>query len=670
MSHAVFFNPAILRLIPKLSRICCANLPVVNFFSTWKPEVPNGKTSSLKSSQISYKHRDKQHNSETSRSQSDLYQTQVTQKYRPSDHNNNFNQGKRRFGNSDQYGDRFGHTKSFNAERAGVWVDEKQDDPAWLVKMHQHLMKNVTLPPSYNGYFDMSEENLEKQSIPQLMSLAKDLQTMDRNSKQIIVELWRRFDSMTVDQILTVADMFYIKQQKSANYYSAMLSYFNEMFELLDFTPHEMTRLVFHIKCHSNAPPFLYLAIEERLLQKFPDYGLNQIAIICHLLFVDRNRIKSVALLDQIASKFLQEFHILHPWYLPMMMKMFRYSNYIKPSFYTALGDKILATHYLKKTSGLSQVMHITFTYASVRVTHPALFSAILTHCESPVQFQRLKDISKIIWACGTLVTTEPAQLESVDKIVGLYRRHVPIDTILNYPDNLVDIVMGLIMLNIYPHDLIEDLFDPNIVKKALGLQNVREKFLQLHFIHNSVPIECPDYKGNRLSKSQLAIVEEKLKHLTLDVDVYYRKSVTPALESLLNALGDDKVHCKFVLPHFRTTDILLFYDRTKGCFIKPSEEQLASTAVPGYFDKNIERLVILLLSKANYTFDKKLLGMMRCKLRQLKTLGYKVIPIDTEEAEKYPLIDSKMREELLLGHISRALQVDDLMSGHSNHAC
>lgn len=315
----------------------------------------------------------------------------------------------------------------------------------------------------------MSEENLQKQSIPQLMSLAKDLQTMDRNSKQIIVELWRRLDSMTVDQILTVADMFYVKQLKSANYYSAMLSYFNEMYELLDLTPHEMARLVFHIKCHSNASPYLYLAIEERLLKKFSDYGLNQLAIICHLLFVGQNRIKSVVLLDKIASRLLQEFHILHPWYLPMMMKMFRYSNYIKPSFYTEMGDKILTTDYLKNIRGLSHIMHIVFTYASVRVTHPALFSAILKHCELPVQFQRLKDISKIMWACGTLVTTEPAQLESIGKIVELYRRNASIESILNYPDNLVDFIMGLIMLNIYPHDMIEDLFDPNVVKKTLG---------------------------------------------------------------------------------------------------------------------------------------------------------------------------------------------------------
>lgn len=151
MSHAVFFNPAILRVISK-SRLSCTNLPVVSFLSTWKPDVPDSKVSSLKSSPgLHNKHTDKQHNRETSRSQNDLYQTQVTQKYRHYDQNYNLYKGKKNFGNSDQDMDRFGHKKSFNAERSGGWVDHRQEDPVWLVKIHHQLMKDVTLPPSYKG---------------------------------------------------------------------------------------------------------------------------------------------------------------------------------------------------------------------------------------------------------------------------------------------------------------------------------------------------------------------------------------------------------------------------------------------------------------------------------------------------------------------------------------
>uniref|UniRef100_A0A0B7AXC1 FAST kinase-like protein subdomain 2 domain-containing protein n=1 Tax=Arion vulgaris TaxID=1028688 RepID=A0A0B7AXC1_9EUPU len=541
---------------------------------------------------------------------------------------------------------------------------------AWLKDMHRLLMKSVVFKPEKQDLAEFSKKAPHSFSTNALMSMAWDIQQVDKETMKIIVALWRRFDSMTVEEILTTADIFFYRGVTCQWYTSAMISYAEEIFELLSFTPPQLTRLVFHISNHGSAPPALWDNIEKRLLENLSDFDINLLAIICQLCFTDQSRIKSPILVDKIASKLLENLSSLRGSYLQMMMKMLRFSNYIKISFYQQLGDKLITSKYFKEFHTPSEVMHIAFAYASVRMTHPELFQSILKYCLTSRHQFRLKDMAKLVWACGTLVTTQEKNIAYVHDILLKLQRNIAMNDIQKYPDSLLDLLMGLALLNIYPHHFINIAFDPAILKVLLGLPPEREKFFQLMFLDNSLSIECPNYSGFRLTEAEYASVALKVSGKCLELDMEFRKSVKPALSALVNLLGSDYVQCKFVLPHCRTSDIVLAYDMDKKIFVKPVSKPLRSTnnADEHSCNKSIQDVALLLLSRMQTSFNDQPLGVLYCKIRQLQAVGYKVIPVDANEAMSYTFLDMETTQRLLLDHISAALGTDVSKVLHSKY--
>ncbi|KAH9524677.1 hypothetical protein Btru_027517 [Bulinus truncatus] len=540
--------------------------------------------------------------------------------------------------------------------------------PLWFVKIHKNLMESVKFPRAFTGHLDYNLWTLQLMKTSELMALAQGVKVVDDSTQNLIVALWRRLDSMTVEEMLTTADIFYMNNVPSRYYYSALLTFVNEMFDLLDMTPVQLARLTFHIRVHGDAPQTLFHAVEEFMLKKFSEFDLNLITIICHLFFVGQNRIQSVQLLDKIARKILGNIDSVNQWYLPLLMKMFRYSNYINIGFYKKLGDTMLQLNFLKNFNSISQIMHFAFTYASVRISHQDLFTEILQYLKKFEESARIKDVSKIVWACGTLVTDKPEQIQCLQNIVQRVSVNLSLNEVWKYPDNLVDLLTGLAFLNIYPTDLYNYLFHPKMVKIILGLKADRDKFMQLHFFYHSLPIECFNYSGNELSEADIKYINDKMQFVSLEMDMKLRKCITPALNALKEALGDLFVQCRFVLPQFKSSDIVLVYDKEKRCFLKPSDTffPVSISDLKRCEKDNVERIVIQLLSKAQSTYDNKPLGMLHCKKRQLQILGYKLISVDAEEADRYLLVDLKMTQELLLSHISNALGVDVFNSNGS----
>lgn len=306
-------------------------------------------------------------------------------------------------------------------------------------------------------------------SCNDLIYLASTVKTVDKETMKIIVALWRKLDTMTVEEILTAADVFFLGGVRAPWYVSAMITYMQEMFESLSFTPVQLTRLVFHIHKHGSGSPQLLNSIEERLCENLQEFSINEVAVICQLYFIGQCRIKSPILVDKIATKLLENLDLFHKGHFPMLMKMFRFSNFIKVSFYKDLGDRLVATDYFSRVHAQSQVMHTALAYASVRVSHPELFRCILKQFQIFHSWWRLKDTAKIIWACGTLVTDQEEDITKITNILKLLKQKITVEQVEAYPDNLVDLLIGLAFLNIYPHDLINMAFDPVIVKILFG---------------------------------------------------------------------------------------------------------------------------------------------------------------------------------------------------------
>ncbi|CAG5132214.1 unnamed protein product, partial [Candidula unifasciata] len=503
---------------------------------------------------------------------------------------------------------------------------QKQNDRRWpwIEKMHRQLMKSVVLPPDKQA---LKQKLDNSHSTGDLMSMVWSIHKIDKESMNFLAVLWQRFDLMTLEEILTVADVFYLQNVHVPSYASAMITFADEQFESLVITPLQLTRLMFHINNHGSAPQSLFHSIEKTMSDNLSDFDVNLVAAICMLLFTCQSRIKSPILVDKIAKKLLENFRSLQePSYLHMLMKMFRYSNYINVSFYKKLGDILVNSNFLNRCKSQTHIMHIAFAYACVSVTHPQLFHHILMACQKTFDHSRSKDIAKTIWACGNLVTNQKENIACIHDIVLQLRKDISVRTVRDYPESLIELLMGLAMLNIYPYDLFNVAFDPVILKILYGLPPDREKFIQLMFLDNSLSIECPDYSGCRLTEADRAVVAQKVAAKCVDMDIQLRKSVKPAVAALTSVLNADLVECMFVLPHCQTTDILLAYDMSKQQFVKPVTKPLGSKTIGTDHDKSVQQLVLVLMSRTQTSYDGQPLGLLHCKIRQLKALGYLVV--------------------------------------------
>ncbi|GFO46301.1 fast kinase domain-containing protein 5 [Plakobranchus ocellatus] len=521
--------------------------------------------------------------------------------------------------------------------------------PVWLTDIHTKLMKSVNFPPRLREYktihFDGKE--LSSFSPSELLTVASSIKYFDKDKDKIIVGLCRGFDSFTVEEILTVADVLYINDALTPIYTKAMAVFLYEMIDKLKFTPTQLVRLVFHT--HTSAP-LLLIELERKIEECLSEFNMDELAYICHMLFYGQHRLRSMTLVDEIGKKLLIELNSLTPENLPMLMKAFRYSNFIKVSFYKQLGNCLVSSNYMSNFSTANQIMHFAFAYASVRITHHSLFKQLLERLEDLKQPPRLKDLSKIIWACGTLFTVEEDHLEIIRNIVKAVRKNINNDQVLRYPDNLMDFFVGLAYLNIYPLDLIEMFLGHKTIDKILDLDASRAKFLQLQFLDASLAIECPEFKGQLLSESHRENVENHLSHLSVEVDMKLRKPIIPVLEALRGKLGADCVHCGFVLHHFKTADILLAYDSSKKQFINPEMTTIFQT------QGTVKRIVIMLLSKVQTSYDDEPLGMLQCKLRQLLKLGFLIVQISANDALNYTLMDKAVIQQRVMALVDDAI--------------
>lgn len=315
----------------------------------------------------------------------------------------------------------------------------------------------------------VQQKPVQSCSTSDLLSMVWNIHNINKESVKIIAAIFQRFDLMTLEEILSVADVFFLQNVHAPSYASAMITYIDEQFESLMITPLQLTRLVFHISNHGSAPPSLLHSIEKKMSDNLADFDINLVAVVCVLLFTCQSRIRSPILVDKIAKKLLENFKSLQESRdLHMMMKMFRYSNYINVNFYKKLGNILVASKYLNKCYSQTYIMHIAFAYACVSVTHPQLFHHILVACQKAHEY-RGKDIAKIIWASGTLVTNQKENISCIHNIVLQLQKNISVKKVEEYPESLIELLMGLAMLNIYPHDLLNIAFDPVILKILYG---------------------------------------------------------------------------------------------------------------------------------------------------------------------------------------------------------
>lgn len=229
---------------------------------------------------------------------------------------------------------------------------------------------------------------------------------MNPEQRNIIENILIKRLYVTPISVMIQACIGFYQQRYNSSYLSAVLSVIDEIFDHLSPTAVDVTFLLFFVFVHGDAPPFLFHSLEKYLLRNLDQFHINDLGIATLGFFCGNSRIVSHDLLDAVASRVLRDLQALEPLLLIDFMKTLRHASYIKVSFYEQLATDIVQTDFLSRYNSINPLMHIAFTYASLQVVHTKLFEHLFSLFENALTEMknvRTKDISKFVWACGTL---------------------------------------------------------------------------------------------------------------------------------------------------------------------------------------------------------------------------------------------------------------------------
>jgi hypothetical protein len=320
----------------------------------------------------------------------------------------------------------------------------------------------------------MSTANVESASAEDLVHM---IHSMTENSamkseRLAVIEslLTRQLYKMPPSLILQACHGLYLQDHNCSPFFSQTFSVLDDIFNRLAPKTDDVTMLMLFIFVHGSAPSMLFHNIEQHLLQHLDVFDINDLGVICAGFFRGNARMSSQDLIDKMAEKLLQEIDNVDAYLLLDFLKLFRHAGYIKLSFYNRLAEKLVQSDMLHMYKSVNPLMHIAFAYSSLSIKHTALFDALFTNIEKLVKIHktvRTKDISKFVWACGTLQFMPENGHERYKLLINTFWSNK--SDARNYPDSCAELLMGLAYLEIFPQDLINHCLSPEVVPNLIG---------------------------------------------------------------------------------------------------------------------------------------------------------------------------------------------------------
>lgn len=273
-----------------------------------------------------------------------------------------------------------------------------------------------------------------------------------------------RLRSTRTETLLRTADNMFRLQYRCSKFYTVLFNLLNENFDSLIISPKHFIRLMFHVYFYGSVPPAMLEKVEDFALQNCAKFTINDFGIICLGFFRSNRRIASYNLLNAISERLIKDFETVDNYHLTNILKAFRHSNFMKKDFYETLGS-LLVESRLGKVKDLNSVMHIVMAYACLHVYHEELFNMIsktleemfiTRHSSRSTRF-RSKDIAKTVWALGTMRSHPGEQL-----LTAMVRRFEEARRLDRgyFPESLVDILMGLAYLEVFPDKFLHEVFN------------------------------------------------------------------------------------------------------------------------------------------------------------------------------------------------------------------
>ena len=299
--------------------------------------------------------------------------------------------------------------------------------------------------------------------IQEIARVAVAEEKLDTDLMQLVEdECCFRAKNMDSVQLLLVADAFFVMRYwyQTSCYYSAMFREFERRWMHMTIQKEDVVQLATCIVMCRRFPLLLVRKIEQFLCSNMDKFSASELSVICSAFFMSNTSFRNVELMDKLADAVLHSVPSgeLKAYQLGNILKALRHAHFAKLSFCDSLGNLLSNSPALWAEFTLLDLANVAFAYASLRVSHPALFAGISSHAVKLIQNRasmRLKDIGRLVWSFALL--REPLDNIVQNQLLFILRRDI--DLMEEFSESFIEALLGLAMRKKYPVSLLQRLF-------------------------------------------------------------------------------------------------------------------------------------------------------------------------------------------------------------------
>ncbi|EHB04293.1 FAST kinase domain-containing protein 5 [Heterocephalus glaber] len=405
---------------------------------------------------------------------------------------------------------------------------------------------------SFTLLCQLSVKNIKFFDIPGLISILKALVNLGIPHCHPMLDVYEtRFGhqvwEMSLDQLLLVADLWRHLGHRVPQFLKIFFSYLNLHWK--DLSLSQFIHLIYIIGESRQVPQDLMQKLESLILKYIDLINLEEVGTIC-LGFFKSSSSLSEFVMRKIGDVACADMHHLSSHALVHILKMFRLTHVDHVNFMKQFGE--IAPQRIPSL-GVQGVMHLTLACSALRMLDERVMNAVAASLPSRVAHCRSKDVAKILWSFGTLNYKPPNTEEFYSSLINEIHRKM--DEFNKYPEHMFTCLLGLAFSEYFPAELINVALSPGFIRLALE----RTKFeltKELYTLDGTVGIECPDYKGNRLSSHLQQEASANLWNLASN-DMNSKPEFLEALSFLETMLGGPQyIKHHMILPHTRSSDL------------------------------------------------------------------------------------------------------------------
>jgi hypothetical protein len=204
----------------------------------------------------------------------------------------------------------------------------------------------------------------------------------------------------------------------------------------------------------------------------------------------------------------------------------------------------------------------MSFTYSSLKIGNSELFAFIASQIVRRIESKsagrtiRTKDLARLVWSFALL--QEP--LHNVVHRTLVKNLQLDLQLAHLYPEVFVEAMVGLVMNQVYPVELLQLLFSSEFLSRKS--ERSLEQTFQLLLLDTATKIECKDSFNVQSMQVTKFCSTESVGNLKFQLCT--RQGLLSLVNSLHHLLPDPTcVRCHFILPHSRITDIEIRLDKT-----------------------------------------------------------------------------------------------------------